>query len=246
MSVADWKSEWVAVWGGRDFFFKGSALWHHVTKGDTNASPRLTALCMLRVQSARKPGKVLPPLSGAAGFEPRPPGWRSLRSNQLSYRRRYGVRDVGSSDSLCCYTPEFCVIAPISRLPSWMQRECSTVVDKIYSLSLSRMVLFMIRVVRQRRKDERKSGEREREKGWEKVRGYFFFFFFFDCEFHTIHILMLIKRLKWHYNRRGAVKKNWSIFLKKQINNGAFLFFCSPLYCGLTLSSHGISLTFSF
>ena len=38
---------------------------------------------MLRVKSARKPGNVLPPLSGAAGFEPR------LRSNQLSYRLRF-------------------------------------------------------------------------------------------------------------------------------------------------------------
>ena len=70
--------------------FLGSALRHHVTKGDTNAFPRLTALCMVRAQSARKPGNVLPPLSGAAGFEPRPPGRRRSRSNQLSYRRRFG------------------------------------------------------------------------------------------------------------------------------------------------------------
>ena len=52
---------------------------------------------MLRVQSARKPGNVLPTLSGAAGFEPRPPGRRSLRSNQLSYRRQSRVGWVGKS-----------------------------------------------------------------------------------------------------------------------------------------------------
>ena len=67
----------------------------------TKASPRLTSLCILRARSARKPGNVLPPLSGAAGFESRPSGRRSLRSNQLEatdagvggYGRSVGLLD---------------------------------------------------------------------------------------------------------------------------------------------------------
>ena len=48
--------------------FKGSALWHHVSSGDTNACPRLTALCMLRAQSARKSSNNFnTPLRGSAG-----------------------------------------------------------------------------------------------------------------------------------------------------------------------------------
>ena len=57
----------------RIFSFKEAPFDSHVIEGDTNASPRLTALCMLRARQLEKPGNVLPPLSGAAGFEPQPP-----------------------------------------------------------------------------------------------------------------------------------------------------------------------------
>ena len=49
----------------------------HVIEGETNASPRLIALCMLSAHQLEKPGNVLPPLSGTAGFEPQPPGRRA-------------------------------------------------------------------------------------------------------------------------------------------------------------------------
>ena len=76
------ESQWTDV---RHFFLlKESVLWHHVTKGDTNSAPKLTTLCTLKAQSARNPGNVLPPLSGAAGLEPRPPGRRSWRSNRAT------------------------------------------------------------------------------------------------------------------------------------------------------------------